>query len=135
MDFNVDANTYGKWAETEEHVIPDSANVTQAVKAAKRLVQAHLAKCVVPERIEAAAVEATYEQTAFWLTNGINPQSEGVQSGQVVASAALLGGSITYADTAQTAENRVKATEGLCHQARLILQLAGARPRVPGVVG
>lgn len=136
VDFTVDANTYTQWAETEGHTIPDSVNLPQLVKAAKRLVQERL-QATRATGVGAAAIEATHEQVAFWIRNTISPDGEGLSVDQVVSSAALLGGSVSFDTPSGIVNNRQGAASSLCRQAELILTLAGVRfrPRHPGVVG
>ena len=67
-------------------------------------------------------------QACYWIENNIHPMAEGLQSGKTVASASILSGSMTFADSDTAAKNRAQAGDTLCLEARLTLGLAGINP-------
>ncbi|MCD4558229.1 hypothetical protein [Schaalia sp. lx-100] len=82
-------------------------------------------------------IDAVCTQAEYWHSLGITPFAEGLDAkGRLVASASLNGGSITYADNGPTKiAERAAAARTLCLESRLILQIAGATPCAPVVIG
>lgn len=121
-----------QWIIDEGLPINTPTDAARYLRSASMLVDHYLQDCppVPADNAEAAQAitDATLIQACYWIENKIHPMAENLQSGQTVASASLLSGSMTFADGDMAAKNRAQAGDTFCLEARLTLGLAGIQP-------
>lgn len=123
-------------AEEYGYTIPtDPQTLNTHVRVAVRLIDMYLRQCTKSDIPHSVLEEVTACQVAFWHATGITTPGMDFQTGGVVYSASLNGGSVTYAGADKAAEQRKHAAVSLCFEARVILESAGFRPRPLRVVG
>lgn len=121
-----------QWILNEGLPINTPTDAARYLRSASMLVDQYLQDChpVPADSAEAAQAitDATLIQACYWIENKIHPMAEDLQSGKTVASASLLSGSMTFADSDIAAKNRAHAGSALCLEARVTLGLAGIHP-------
>lgn len=121
-----------QWIITEGLPISAPTDAARYLRSASMIVDQYLQDCppIPADNAEAqqATTDATLIQACYWIENNIHPLTEDLQSGQTVASASLLSGSMTFADSDMAAKNRAHAGYALCLEARVTLGLAGIHP-------
>ena len=120
-----------QWANAEGLPLTIPGDAQRYLRLASLLVDDYLTKCgrtSTQDEAVQATTDATLIQACYWIENKIHPMAEDLQSGKTVASASLLSGSMTFADSDTAAKNRAQAGDTLCLEARLSLGLAGIHP-------
>ncbi|RTE47895.1 hypothetical protein [Actinobaculum sp. 352] len=129
--------TVTDWATSEGNPLNPDEITPRLLHAARVLVRTYLAGRPTPTdpTRRQAVLDAQAAQIVYWTTTGIDPHENVSKAGTVVASAALLGGSMTFADTTTKTTARANAAGNLCPEALLILAEAGLSTRTIRVIG